>query len=193
MLELLFVLIVSMAIAFQIGYNRIVSEKVDSLGSFQLGMLIRLAIEDQIENKSLPDTQQRIPEVRLKLTAPSTDIGQVLYTYNEEIAPDPGNDIPDTPAFLQITTKAIAEDAISQVPLGGDTDTIFERVPQVQACSRGFKVQFRIVEGDTNADRTKILKDGRTMYLWREAECVGSFADTAYRALEEYLMTADSY
>lgn len=133
-----------------------------------------------------------IRDAKLVLPAAQWPNDQLLYTYNVS---------DDTPAELNVTTKqatTIAKARLWSMQVndsGWDTNptTVFEQVPEAQACARGALVVFDAKTADrydVKPENTKQLKDGRTMYIATHdvANC-----RTGLDKIVDYLKQAESY
>lgn len=190
-------ILVAGAVTAQILFNRHIQSQLNQMSVFQTRTLIVDAIDRLTDLKSSPDGQHRIPEARLQLPAPTTSIGKVVYLYQK--AED------ESPETIHITTIGITDLATGQLN-ATSVDDLFARVPEVQACSRGFAIRFSADQENLPAESmkqsgTKQLADGRTMYLWREKNCGNAGQPNsaeysrhdAMNELEQYLLAIQSY
>ena len=101
-----------------------------------------------------------------KLYLPYADSFQKLaYMYN---ANDKGDH------FLSITDYKVIGRVEAQMSNAMKIDEIFDKVPKLQACSRGVTVSFKpLTKNDIDADlrKTVHINNGKTLYLYLEKAC----------------------
>jgi hypothetical protein len=107
-----------------------------------------------------------IREAKITLP-PAQDRSYALY-YNY-MPPFPG-----TQAELTLKDKLNVDMQKSKVLAAPDVNSVFNFVPKLQACSRGYQIFFSPAgKNDTEGKLvfTKELKDGRTVYVYLEDAC----------------------
>lgn len=181
-------LVLLLGVVAQIVFNQIVWQQLNQNSSFPLRTLIKESLDNLTDQKSVISADNRITELHLQLPSQSTfssDPDKILYAY---VKAEEGY-----PEYAQITSVTITR--IGMSGLNNFThDELFRGVPIAQACSRGFTLNFEdkinhIYEKQENVGSKK-LADGRTMYLWRERECI---AEAQMDNLQKYLLQVQSY
>lgn len=190
------IVLVSLVVA-QICFNRFVLKELHRHSAFQMRSLIVEAMQGLDDLRQSPENDRRIPEVRAVLPEPSPEVQNLRYLYHEPVD--------GSAAHIEITTKELIQTAKS---IHGETvEEVFDRVPEAQACNRGFSLYF----GDTNVGEysgdtlsfvsEKQLNDGRVVQVWREKGCGDqSNSDTTgyqnhefMNNLEKHLLQIQSY
>ena len=192
-----FGLVVAAAITAQVLYNRFVWDRLYENSSLKITLLIQAALEGLEELKTSPenssDGKLLIKEARLKLPAETTDVRKVLYYYNPATSGTDGTGYTwNESEYIQITTQQLASLSRNKLLTGMSVEEVFNYVPEAQACNRGFSLYFE--EKDDNGltlSGTVVLKDGRTLYVYREPACVSVIENVD--KFEAYLLKAESY
>jgi hypothetical protein len=190
-----FGLVIVAAVVAQMFYNKYLWDVTYQQGFFQTRSMIVDAIKGIDDSKSTLDTNNRIPEVKLQLPEPTTEVSKLKYYYekgNPTLASEFALPIPES---VEITTQSISSIGISGLYTyydGYTYDDLFDSVPFAQACNRGFQIQFEAFSDNDTGVKTKKLNDGRTLHLQRELGCNGIASDQM-DALESYLLQAQSY
>ncbi len=187
---------VTLLFAAQLWFNLYIWDVTQQQSAFQMRTLIVDAIRGLDELKESPVDGQRIPEARVILPEETNDVKNLRYVYNESL---------DTfPASLEISTVDLS--LYSQSVLNAPTvEKLFDKVPEVQACNRGFSVYFgdpKLNEHDTDIKLVtkKKLADGREIQLVREKKCGNNKPNTdghmrkeMMDSLEKHLLQIQSY
>lgn len=190
-------LLLAAAITAQAIYNRFVWDRLAENGSLRITLLIQNALEGldnlKISPEQAADGSLLIKEMKLKLPAETADVRKLMYFYSPA---DSGSD--DTgyswnmPESVQITTKQLSDSSRQRLLVANSPLEVFEYVPEAQACNRGFLLQFQAdSENGLTLSGQKQLKDGRTVYVYREPNC--KYLGYSVDALEEFLLRAESY
>lgn len=191
------VLLALLLVAVQICFNKFIWDRTAEHGTLKVTILIQSALE-QLEDlketpKEGPNKSQLIEEARLMLPAETDNVRRLLYFHNPADSSTDGTGyVWNTPESVQITTKQLASVTRQRIMTGQNIEEIFGYVPEAQACNRGFALQF--TAGSDNGlifSGTKQLKDGRTLYVYREPEC--KLYEEGMNELEAYLLQAQSY
>jgi hypothetical protein len=191
------ILLALLMITAQVLYDKFIWDRTAEHGTLKVTILIQSALE-QLEDlkdtpKEGPNKSQLIEEARLLLPAETDNVRRLLYFHNPADSSTDGTGYTwNTPESVQITTKQLASVTRQRIMAGQDINEIFSYVPEAQACNRGFMLQF--TESSDNGLKfsgTKQLKDGRTLYVYREPEC--KLYEDGMNELEAYLLQAQSY
>lgn len=146
-----------------------------------MGILIKSAADNLDELRTRVGDDRRIPEIRLQLPPENHDIEGLKYLYH------------DDSALVEITSRTLTLALPTKLLTQKNIHDLFNEVPEVQACSRGFTLQFDEKTKDAEnlkLSGTKNLSDERTLYIYRETACN---IDYGMDELEAYLMQAQSY
>jgi hypothetical protein len=188
------VLTVSVAVFAQVMFNIYIKQNVDSLSVFPIRSLVREAIIGLIEIKESPevaDNAMVIEEFGIKFPVDdnyTTKANSVIYSYYDwdELEENPGDE-------LEITTSEIARSGTSLIST--NMEELFSKIPQAQACARGYKVtKSEFEKTDTLGNDlfrygTVILSNGETLYIYRERLCI---YEDSMDSLGKFLLTAES-
>jgi len=190
-----FGLVIAAAIIAQMFYNKYLWDVTYQQQVYITRSFMVDAIKGIDDSKSSPDTNNRIPEVKLQLPEPTTEVSKLKYYYekgNPTLASEFALPIPES---VEITTQSLSNLGISRLNAYYDR-TAYEDLNNnnvfAGACNRGFSIQFEPYWDKWKNDVSKQLNDGRTMYLYRERGCNGIASDEM-DALESYLLQAQSY
>ncbi len=189
-----FGLLLAAAILAQFFFNRYVFDSLRHVGVFEMRLLIQDAMEGLEDIKSSPekgsDGRLYIPEARLVLPKESEQVRKLLYFYNpRQDDPDGAGEALAIPETLDATTSAISKMARGSI-YSDDMEEMFNRLPEAQACIRGYHIYFEPQDGSPyELTGSKQLSDGRTLYLYGEPYC--QLGDV--EALGDFLLQANSY
>lgn len=170
----IFVLYIA-AVVLLIGLSGVVAllirplQQDNSANTFVVRSYIKEAIEG-LSNQTIVDPKERkeyIYEASLRFPAVAGE--RFRYGYFKDS---------DDKETIQLSANEIFRDAAATLNKP-DIDDVFNNVPQFQACSREFILQF--VEGlegyenDYTLAKTLPLADGRTVYLYRSDACASIY------------------
>lgn len=145
-------------------------------------------VVNAVDNLSTPipiDAQTgKLFVAQTKLVLPPNTLSlPVEYRYWEGDKANPAGEvhIPDTVAALRYRALVLASST---------TQKMFEEIPELQACTRGYTIAFAPQDSLENNKLvfTKQLADGRTLYAYRDKGCPNYSVD-----LEDYLKQFESY
>lgn len=179
-----------LAIGFQVMFNIYLWNAVESQETFRTATLVTEALEGVDELKTALGQDNKLEEMNLVFPDQTDDVEAVKYIYTPE---DTNSDYP-TPAQAQVTTRLL-NSSVSKLLSSQNIDDLFNTIPSVQACSRGFTLQFteqpnEDTDSPLELSGTKKLNDSRTLYVYKEANCNLSYG---LDELEQYLLSAESY
>jgi hypothetical protein len=177
--------LVLLGVVSQIAFDRMIWQEQQGQATFRMRTLIGDAINGLNDLKSSPNANNQIPEVRLQLPPETTYVARVTYLVDKNYDTSEVEDV-------MVTTKSLSSIATGQMNGANDMNTLFDMVPQAQACSRGFTLQFKPTQASGTTFKlsgTVNLHDGRTLYVYREPACKVTGVDE----LEKYLLQAQSY
>ena len=182
--------ILTALIIASIGYvaviQRLQQRQLNDLSTLKMALLVNEAVNNLHEPLPIDaQTGQRyIPEVRLRLPANSDLSSKLEYYYNAA-----QNEFPEE---LRVSSVAAMGPQQSKVLSAQNFEMMFEAIPKLQACSRGF--QFVLGDDRLKAETgytvafEKALADGRALHVYYENECpVPDYFDM------NYLKQIDSY
>jgi hypothetical protein len=150
----------------------------------KIGTLVNRAVGSLNWPTAIDAQTGRVYIHEAKLTLPPAEQAQKLYYYYSPA-------FQDSQAELRLKDKLNVDMQTSKVAAASDPYAVFDAVPKLQACTRGYLVVFSpATGGETNGKIIfqKKLKDGRTAYVYLESAC----ADNLENMLP-YLKQMDSY
>lgn len=193
-----FAIIFTLAVGAQIFFNLVVWDTLQQQGTFQTRSLIVDALRG-IENiKSSLNEDNKITDARIQLpTKQTNELGEILYLLQHDGA--------ENIEAIQVSSSSMTETSLSLMS-GANTEQLFEKVPQAQACSRGFLVYLETKSLDYHSPEMKMvgektLADERTIQVWRELGCGSDKEpDTSeywlyenMNQLQDIILSAESY
>lgn len=183
-------LVLVFMICAQLVFNFVVWKYIKELQTVNFANLSKSALKElediMIRPEKGTDNRRYIPEAKLVLPAESPELDRVIYLHHPK-----GDGEFATPESLQMNTKSIYSRAISSLYASNINELLYDVMPGVQACSRGFMLQFEPLESTETVklSGTVKLQDGRTLYVYRETNC--NYEEL--NQFESYLLKAQSY
>lgn len=158
--------------------------RTDELSTIKISNLIITAVE--YLTRPIPSDPKNgvvyVPEAHLELPAPPDNTYYLYYNYSPTIPPD-------STAEVRLINRQDFMMAKSKVLVANNLDGVFDAVPEMQACTRGYRVLFSPDKtGEAPEVFQKKLTDGRTVYVYKEKACSAtSFSMIPYlKQIESY-------
>lgn len=178
LLTIIFVAIGSLTYALQIT-----RKQLDDVSSVKIANLIVLAVENltQPVPEDARTGERYIAAARLRLPASDQMDNLLLYHYSPALG--------DAQAELTLASRTALGITKSKVLGGSNHQATFDAVPELQACSRAFRVTFApAADNESPLTFEKKLADGRTAYVYADSGC-----DINRESMTEYLRQLESY
>lgn len=166
--------------------QRFMQNQLDAYSAQRMSTLILQAVDNlqQPLPRDAKTGEYYMPDVRMRLPATSESSKRLEYSY----VPKTG----DIDEELRVSSFSATLAPRTHVMNAQNMNALFDAVPKLQACTRGFKLTFGQLDGKSQEGlvfvHEKTLQDGRRLFIYAEADCNAE----AGSALE-YLKQIDSY
>ena len=168
------------------SYAFYIHEQIKPLESIQIASIISQAV-DGLNQPVRADAQSgKLYIAPTHLTLPATTNARPLLEYQYTAANG------DTLAELHIVSVANVAAAKAKLTSAPSVAAVFDGVPSLQACARGYRIFFTPKAPDgLEKVLQKQLSDGRTIYIYNEKTCLEN--NDSQDVMTTYLSQIDSY